>query len=166
MRLLSRESWSARVAQKGMVGHQLERLTVHHTAMGANLDPVDALRRIQVYHQGERGWADIAYHVLIDAEGKAWAGRYFGFAGDSATDYDLTGHLEVALIGNFEDEPPPRDQLVRAGEWVHCLAEIYDLRTIGAHCDYAETACPGQYLIPAVREWAAGIAKVPSDDLL
>lgn len=124
--------------------------------MGDNMEPVEALRSMQRYHQNNRGWPDIAYHVLIDRDGNGWEGRDLAFAGDSATDYDLIGHLQVALIGNFEERSVPTAQIDGASHLVELLIDTYDLkRAVGAHGDYADTLCPGRYLLPYVREWAS-----------
>ena len=66
-------------------------LIVHHTA-GKNNDPNPAatVRAIYYYHAITRGWGDIGYNFLIDAQGRIYKGRYSGPAGTRNSDR-LTG---------------------------------------------------------------------------
>ncbi|MDP8956555.1 MAG: N-acetylmuramoyl-L-alanine amidase [Actinomycetota bacterium] len=66
-------------------------LIVHHTA-GKNNDPNPAatVRAIYHYHAITRGWGDIGYNFLVDAQGRIYKGRYSGPAGTRNSD-TLTG---------------------------------------------------------------------------
>ena len=66
-------------------------LIVHHTA-GKNDDPNPAatVRAIYYYHAVTRGWGDIGYNFLVDAQGRIYKGRYSGPAGTRNED-TLTG---------------------------------------------------------------------------
>ena len=53
----------------------------HHTAGSDRYEPDDVpgiMRGIQAFHQGARGWNDIAYNHLIDRWGRIWEGRGWG----------------------------------------------------------------------------------------
>jgi hypothetical protein len=82
--------------------------------------------------------------------GVVWEGRDPKWAGDSHTEYDRTGFIQVALLGNFEESVPTAVQLELARDLVQGLQ-----LPISAHCDHGDTACPGRRLLPIVREWAA-----------
>jgi hypothetical protein len=148
-RVRSRLDWKAQYPTGAMRPHTVERITVHHTATQMTAAPDAQLRAIQGFHQGpERGWPDIAYHYFVDANGVTWAARDTAFEGDSATDYDLAGHLHIAVLGNFEHEPPPAAQLDGLRAAIAQLGSDFRLprRAVASHRDFADTACPGAAL--------------------
>ncbi|MDH3261719.1 MAG: peptidoglycan recognition protein family protein [Acidimicrobiia bacterium] len=124
-------------------------MTVHHTAvvMGSNTGAPRRVRSYQNYHQG-RGWPDVAYHYLIDANGNIYEGRPVFARGDTFTEYDPTGHFLVCCDGHFDQQGIPTAQL---GSLANVLAWA-SLRfgagpsTIAGHRDYAATTCPGFHL--------------------
>jgi hypothetical protein len=150
--VLPREGWGATAPRGEMRPHSIERVTLHHTGPPAwyGRPPADAyLRAIQAFHMGpERGWPDIAYHFLIDLDGTVWQGRPLTFAGDTATNYDPTGHALIAVLGDYDVQQPATtqvDAVVRVARW---LAEHRGVSpgAIGGHRDLAATACPGRNL--------------------
>jgi hypothetical protein len=152
--VLPRAAWGAAPAGAGMRLHRIERITVHHTGPPAwyGTTPATAyLRVIQAFHTGpERRWPDIAYHLLIDLDGIVWEGRPLAFAGDSATEYDPTGHALVAVLGDYDLQRPNASQLDALAACVAWLREAYALADapVRGHRDYAATACPGAFLVP------------------
>ena len=72
-------------------------MTLHHeaVALGENRNAPAHLRQDQRYHQDQKGWIDIAYHVAVDRNGNIYELRSTEIAGDTATDYDTTGHFLV-----------------------------------------------------------------------
>ena len=146
--------------QAGMRPHVIERVTLHHTGPPPWWGAPDApayLRAIQSFHTGpERGWPDIAYHLLVDLDGAVWAGRPLAFAGDSATAYDPTGHALVAVLGDYDLQTPNADQFHALRAAVRRLLETYGLgaHALGGHRDYAATACPGRNLYPLLADLA------------
>jgi hypothetical protein len=147
-----RDAWGAAPPGPGMRPHAIERVTVHHTGPPSwyGVPPAAVyLRAIQSFHQGaERRWPDIAYHLLIDLDGGVWEGRALAFAGDSATVYDPAGHALIAVVGDYDEQHPNRAQLDALAAIARWLCEAYglDRATLGAHRDYAATACPGAQL--------------------
>ncbi len=105
------------------------------------------MRDHQAYHQ-QQGWPDLAYHFVIDRNGHVYEGRPIGAPGDTATDYDPAGHFLPVLDGNFDEQEPTEAQLSSLAVLMAWAMEEYDLRTevVGAHRDYAATACPGSSL--------------------
>ncbi len=154
-----RAAWDAAPPRDGLRPHVIDRVTLHHTGppawWGAPAAP-EYLRIIQSFHQGpERGWPDIAYHLLIDLDGVVWEGRPLAFAGDTATDYDPAGHALVAVLGDYDVQQPNAAQLAALRATVQALQVRYDLppEAVGRHRDYAATACPGRNLsIPGLMD--------------
>lgn len=112
-----RESWPADF-------HPVQTMSVHHTAgVNNDPDPANTLRAIYRYHAIDRGWGDIGYHYLVDAQGRVYEGRWSGatstpcaaggggrdFAHDSGerlvtgahTGGYNSGNMGVALLGTF-----------------------------------------------------------------
>lgn len=134
------------------MARQVEYITVHHTATeprGPIESHIEALRR---RHREELGWADIAYHLLVDDAGKIWVGRSSSLPPDSATDHDFSRHLFVALIGNFEERHPTSHAVGALELLVRCLLDLHGLgrESIGSHREYTSTLCPGRHLQPHV----------------
>jgi N-acetylmuramoyl-L-alanine amidase len=135
-----------------MVGHSIERLTIHHTGVELedNRQAPARLRAHQEFHQRDRGWPDLAYHFAIDREGNIYEGRSTDFRGDTATRYDPTGHFLAVLEGNFDVETPANAQVQSLAELLAWAGDRYSVGvdTIKSHRDYApgETACPGANL--------------------
>jgi non-ribosomal peptide synthetase component F len=155
-----RGDWDAAPPGDGMRRHAIERVTLHHTGPpawhGSPAAPA-YLRAIQAFHTGpERGWPDIAYHLLIDLDGVVWEGRPLAVAGDTATVYDPAGHALIAVLGDYDEQTPneaQRDAVTQAVAW---LLDAHGLgpASVGGHRDYAATACPGRALrswLPALR---------------
>ena len=132
--------------------HLIQRVTVHHTGPPAWSGTPAApayLRQIQAFHTGPgRRWPDIAYHLLIDLDGRVWAGRSLSYAGDSATAYDPAGHALIALLGDYDVQRPSTAQLDALQAAIRWLLAEYGLnpQTVRGHRDYAATACPGRNL--------------------
>lgn len=144
---ICRKAWRAAPPTNGFVKHRVKRLTVHHTAvlLEDNRRAPDQLRAFQADHQA-RGWADIAYHLLIDLHGNVYRGRPAWAVGDTSTTYDPAGHLLVTCLGNFEAQAVPAPQLqavVDVLAWA-CARFGVSAKTIRGHRDYVSaTACPG-----------------------
>ncbi len=147
---LCRESWGAAAPAGEFQGHEIERLTVHHTArvLAENRDAPEAVRGHQRFHQLDRGWPDIAYHFIIDLEGNVYECRPVTAAGDTGTNYDPTGHFLVCCEGNFNEQPVPiamQQALVNVLAWAAAEFAV-DPETIRGHRDVAATSCPGDNL--------------------
>lgn len=148
--LLCREAWQARPARSGTTRHQLDRLTLHHTAVVAEDDTQGPshLRLYQDRHMDQLGWADIAYHVAIDRAGYAYELRDWRRVGATGTDYDPAGHFLLVLDGNFQEQEPDPRQLDTAAHVLAWGADRFDvgLDTLVGHRELAVTACPGDAL--------------------
>jgi N-acetyl-anhydromuramyl-L-alanine amidase AmpD len=147
----------------------ITRVTVHHTATprdgrGSATDAAAELRSIQNSHQGERGWADIGYHFLIDGAGRVWEGREIQYQGAHAGNREANrSNLGIALLGDFDRTPPTREQeeaLVRVLR-AQCATHGIAVRHVQGHNDVAHefhtggTSCPGRFLASKLPELVA-----------
>jgi N-acetylmuramoyl-L-alanine amidase len=148
--LLCRDAWGARPARPGGKPHTITRMTLHHEAvvLGDNRNAPGHLRGDQRYHQDQLGWIDIAYHVGVDRNGSIYELRSTALAGDTATDYDTTGHFLVLCEGDFDQEAVSEAQLHGAALAFAWAAQNFRIatNTLAGHRDLAQTSCPGANL--------------------
>lgn len=166
--LLCREAWGARPARPGGIPHTINRMTIHHTAvvLADNRTIASRLRQHQRFHQDERGWIDIAYHVGVDRDGNIFELRTPDLAGDTATNYDPAGHFLVVCEGDFDQETVTEAQLRGAALAFAWAAQTFSIGTdtLSGHRDVsADTACPGSNLYAHV---SSGDLRRRVDDLL
>ncbi len=157
IQIICRDAWGAAPPTGEFTFHEIERITVHHTGalIEDNTLSPGFTRRHQRYHQGdELGWPDIAYHFLIDSHGYVYEGRRWDAVGDTRTTYDPTGHLLIAVKGNFEEQvitDVQYERLVEMLAWGSGKFDIDPLEITG-HRDWAATACPGASLYPLLAD--------------
>ncbi|MBN3458863.1 N-acetylmuramoyl-L-alanine amidase [Mycobacterium sp. DSM 3803] len=123
-------------------------MTIHHTAvyLGDNSNAPARLRQHQAFHQNQRGWIDIAYHVSVDRDGNIYELRAPDIVGDTATNYDPAGHFLVVCEGNFDEELISEAQLNGAAHAFAWASQQFTVAsdTLGGHRDHSpDTACPG-----------------------
>lgn len=174
-----RSSWATDRPPKGpLSAEEVRFLLVHHSASRNGHTGADApsiLRSFYDFHTGERGWNDIAYNFLIDADGGIWEGRAGSLDGPVAG--DATGGNQgfsqlVCVIGDYNLVQPTQrslDSLVLLLAW---LADRYAVSTapgaevsfvsrgsnkwpagttvttptITGHRTMSKTTCPGDHL--------------------
>lgn len=154
--IIPRSDWNA-LAPRPYTKQTPSRFTIHHSAVvfDRDRDAAQHIANTQSWGMGEaRNWADIPYHFIIAPNGDIFEGRDPFTEGESNTSYDTAGHLQINLLGNFNEQDPTEEQLqslVRLIAWAH---EKYDIptATIKAHRDFAQTACPGEGLYRLVEE--------------
>ena len=165
--LLCRDAWGARPARSGGKPHTITRMTLHHEAvvLGDNRNAPGRLRQDQRYHQDQKGWIDIAYHMGVDRNGNIYELRNTAMAGDTATDYDTTGHFLVLCEGDFDQEVVSEAQLRGAALAFAWAAQNFRIATttLAGHRDLAQTSCPGANLYAHL---SSGDLKHRIDDLL
>jgi hypothetical protein len=148
--LLCRDAWGARPARSGGRPHTVTRMTLHHEAvvLAENRSAPGRLRQDQRYHQDQLGWIDIAYHVGVDRNGNIYELRSTEIAGDTATDYDTTGHFLVLCEGDFDQEVVSEAQLHGVALAFAWAARTFGIATdtLAGHRDLAQTSCPGANL--------------------
>lgn len=153
--VICRDAWGAQEPRSSMTPHVIERLTLHHTAapLGDNRDAPARARQHQRFHL-ESGFADIAYHFIVDLHGNVLEGRPLEYAGETFTEYDPTGHFLVCCEGDFDDQSPTQPQLLsvaRLFAW-GCATLAVSPSTLAGHRDYASTSCPGDELYAAISD--------------
>jgi hypothetical protein len=165
--LLCRDAWGAQPARSGGRRHTITRMTLHHEAvvLGDNRNAPGRLRQDQHYHQDQLGWIDIAYHVGVDRNGNIYELRSTEIAGDTATDYDTTGHFLALCEGDFDQEVVSEAQLHGAALAFAWAAQNFRIAsdTLAGHRDFAQTSCPGANLYTHL---SSGDLKRRIDDLL
>ena len=141
----------------------LNTIVIHHSAF-PNAGP----REIQDLHMDRRGFADIAYHYLIAADGTIFEGRKINIRGAHVQGYN-TGSVGIVLLGNFNEEEPTETQLSSLRQMVNYLRYSYDIRYLAGHKDYPDqspdgTKCPGDNLYPLLPELANSLGMKYSID--
>ncbi|WP_234834945.1 peptidoglycan recognition protein family protein [Mycolicibacterium stellerae] len=149
--VLCRKAWGAASARPGGTPHTLNRMAVHHTEvlLGNNANAPARLRQHQRYHQESQGWIDIAYHLSVDRNGNIYQLRDPNLVGDTATNYDPTGHFLVVCEGDFDQEGVTAAQLDGAALAFAWAAQQFGIPTdtLAGHRDESpETTCPGASL--------------------
>ncbi|MBI4345370.1 MAG: peptidoglycan DD-metalloendopeptidase family protein [Elusimicrobia bacterium] len=147
------------------------RIVVHHTARPLPLEALErpgdpslddaraVLREELRVHVRQMGWADIAYHYLVDWEGRVWAGRPVASVG-AHTEGRNRGSIGVAVLGNWERRPRSAAELdARAKQleglealltWLSWAHQVKPQSILGHH-EYNATACPGAFLARSVQ---------------
>lgn len=142
-------------------------MTLHHEAvvLGDNRNGPTRFRSDQRYHQDQLGWIDIAYHVGVDRDGNIYELRSPTIAGDTATDYDTTGHFLVLCEGDFDKEAVSEAQVHATAVVFAWAAQTYSIgsNTLAGHRDLADTSCPGANLYALL---SSGDLKRRIDELL
>lgn len=175
IKILTRSEWGAAAPVLPMKTQQLDRITIHHTAVKQNPSRslADKLQGLQKFSQQrsplsdgriKEPWADIPYHFYIAADGSVGEGRELKYVGDSNTPYDPTGHALIVLEGNFNIEPVTTPQFASLRKLVINLSSQYgiDSSKISGHKDHAQTGCPGDQLyalIPGLKRDATLASK-------
>jgi hypothetical protein len=175
-----RSSWAVDRPPKGpLSGEDVRFLLVHHSASRNGHTSADApaiLRSFYDYHtSAEKGWDDIAYNFLIDADGGIWEGRAGSLAGPVAG--DATGGNQgfsqlVCIIGDYNAVQPSAASLTSLVSVLAWLADRYGVSTapgaeitftsrgsnkhpagttvtsptITGHREMSQTTCPGDNL--------------------
>ncbi len=125
------------------------KLIVHHTVTdNADLDPAATIRAIYAFHTRVRGWDDIGYNFLVDAQGRVYEGRWArSYApGEVPTGEDLerrgvvgahaegtnTGSAGIALLGDFTATLPTGAAMAGLESWLAWKAARNEIDPTGA----------------------------------
>ncbi len=149
--IIPRSGWNA-VPPKPYKTHVPRRITVHHegTRLEVGDDAARKISAIQIWGMGkDRNWADIPYHFLIAPDGSIYEGRDVYTVGETATEYDPTGHLLITCLGNMEQQEPTQQQLSSLINMIAYCTRKYELPldSLATHRDHSsQTTCPGKNL--------------------
>lgn len=153
---ICKAAWGGRGAAGGFTNHTIERMTVHHTAavLNSNSQAPARIRQHQRFHIDDRGWPDLAYHFIVDANGHVYEGRPVTAVGDTGTNYDPAGHFLVCAEGDFNQQSIPSAQVASVVDLLAWGAVQFgvDPSTIRGHRDWAATSCPGDNFYPLISE--------------
>ena len=129
----------------------LRTIVVHHSALTPEID-VAAIQRL---HQTERGFADIAYHFVVAADGQVYEGRSLQVRGAHVQAAN-SGSVGVVLLGNFQQQWPTPAQLLALHSLVaDLLRRAGGITHLAGHRQFnEETVCPGQHLMALLPELA------------
>lgn len=149
--IVPRSGWNAN-EPRPYKQHTPSRITVHHegTRLEVTDDAAKKIRAIQVWGMGpDRNWADIPYHFLIAPDGTIYEGRAVTTVGETATEYDPSGHLLITCLGNLEVQEMPPAQLQSLVRMIAYVSRKYNIpvETLSTHRDNSsQTTCPGKNL--------------------
>ena len=149
--VVTRAQWGADESlRKGTpIFAPLSKLIVHHTVT-TNLDPDPAatIRAVYSFHTQVRGWDDIGYNFLVDAQGRVYEGRRARAyePGEAPTGEDLlrqgvvgahaegtnTGSAGIALLGDFTSSLPTPAARAGLEAWLAWKAARHDIDPLGA----------------------------------
>ncbi|HYF45993.1 MAG TPA: S-layer homology domain-containing protein [Acidimicrobiales bacterium] len=163
-----REAWGAAPFRgTPQRNSRITRGVVHHTVNTNTYaqDQVPAmLRSIQAFHQGTRGWPDIAYNFVVDRFGTIWEARERSYEDPirvSATSGTDMNTVTVAYLGDGSSDTPPRGTIRAMGRLLGWKLRRHGLlpsrSNIVAHGDLGQTSCPGAALrarIPRIEDAA------------
>ncbi|WP_193045828.1 N-acetylmuramoyl-L-alanine amidase [Mycolicibacterium baixiangningiae] len=193
-RIITRTQWGADESMRcgePRYDHAVRAGVVHHTAGSNAYAPEDSagmIRSIYEYHTRTLGWCDLGYNALIDRYGQVFEGRAGGM--DRPVEGSHTGGFNtdtwgVAMMGNFEVEPPTPIQLRTTGRllgWRLGLDHVNPMGTavmtsaggsfthfprgamptlpsIFTHRDVGNTECPGNAAYAAMGDLRAIAAR-------
>lgn len=151
VRIVPRAGWNAN-EPKPYRQQTPVRITVHHEGTRLELtdDAAKKIKAIQVWGMDkDRNWADIPYHFLIAPDGTIYEGRAVTTAGETATEYDPSGHLLITCLGNLEVQEVPEKQLASLINLIAYTSKKYNIpaETLTTHRDNStQTTCPGKNL--------------------
>lgn len=152
--IIPREGWNADEA-KAYKSQVPVQITVHHEGGKVLLKTDNAaqrLKNIQTWGMGkDRKWTDVPYHFLIAPDGTVYEGRNALTTGETATEYDPSGHLLISFLGNYEEQQINENLLDVLTKLIAKLCLQYNIspETIATHRDHsAVTSCPGKNIYP------------------
>jgi hypothetical protein len=170
--IMSREKWRARQPLPGMQEQAIKGIVLHHTAVRKNLKVSleEKMRALQAFSQrpgkvspthGKPAWPDVPYHFYVDVGGRIAEGRDVHYAGDTNTNYNTSGYIQVVVEGDFDKEIPGPAQLDALRDLLVWLSLSWNVPTekITVHKNHAATSCPGRNFMAALPSLLAQVAE-------
>lgn len=152
--IVPRSGWKA-IEAKPYTKQNPTTITVHHEGgrvLNTSDDAAQRLRNIQSWGMGkDRNWTDVPYHFLIAPDGTVYEGRDVFTAGETATEYNPSGHILISFLGNYEEQKLEAPLLETLCKLIAKLCVQYKIspETIASHRDHSSmTTCPGKNIYP------------------
>lgn len=157
LKVISRAEWGWMPLTKTLPQHKIDKITIHHGGefFSENKDMIQYLRNLQSWSRREKKWIDIPYHFMIDLKGNIYETRPINYPGDTNTDYDVTGHALICVVGNYEKQKINQSQLNALVNLISFLKDKYNVadKDIRGHKDYTDqTVCPGKDLYKYIED--------------
>ena len=157
LKVIPRAEWGWQPLTKSLPQHKIDKITIHHGGEFFTEDKnmIQYLRNLQSWSRREKKWIDIPYHFMIDLKGNIYETRPINYPGDTNTDYDVTGHALICVVGNYEEQKINQSQLNALVNLVSLLKDKYnvDEKNIRGHKDYStQTVCPGKDLYKYIED--------------
>ncbi len=149
--ILDRTSWKAE-NPRPFKPQVPSRIVVHHEGTffdTTKQSPTEHIHHIQTWGMGkDRNWSDVPYHFFIDLSGIIYEGRNVFTQGETNLNENVDGQLQIALLGNFDEQQPAPKQLHSLLSLLELSCRKYSIPadSIKTHKDYAVTQCPGKNL--------------------
>jgi hypothetical protein len=150
LEIVTRADWGWVPLSDTIPTHNIKYVTIHHGGedFPQDKDVMRYLIGLQSWSRSDKNWIDNPYHYMIDLQGKIYEARPLEYPGDTNTDYDVTGHALICVMGNYENQILSETQYNQLALLTATLADKYDVpnHMIKGHKDYTETLCPGKNL--------------------
>lgn len=167
--IIDRADWGAKAPEgaRNALNAKPDGTTLHWEGPQMGSRPhsqcASLVRSIQAFHMGpQRGWADIAYNLLVCEHGAVFIGRGkgVGSAANGTTDANRRRYAICALVGQGDRQPAA---LIQGIKDAHALCVSWGAKnSMNGHRDWIATACPGDVLYGLVRAGTflkGGVAK-------
>lgn len=123
----------------------VNKVIVHHS--GTDDGPMCSWPAIRKYHIEVNGWRDIGYHAGVEIVGTSYevlVGRAWDRIGAHCLGQNDQS-LGLCLVGNFNIETPPPEQLEVAAKLVAMWLRLFNIpdTEIYRHSVFNDTDCPG-----------------------
>ncbi|MDD2774054.1 MAG: peptidoglycan recognition family protein [Elusimicrobiales bacterium] len=167
--LVTRAQWNANAPTSAYSPQTPNMITVHHTAAHFAMTKEEGLREIkflQDFHQKTKGWADIAYHFIIDGAGNVYQGRPVNVMGAHVKGRN-TDNAGISLMGNFMETGPTDAQLAALKKTIQGVAKVYNVKTskFYAHREIGSSDCPGNILYAKFQNMRKELQRGPDSEL-
>ncbi len=152
VKIVTRKEWSANTA-KPFKSQIPSIITVHHEGTYFDTSKQTAkehILNIQKWSMGkDKNWIDVPYHFLVGLDGAVFEGRDINTLGQSNTSEDVDGQIQIALLGNFEEQEPTKKQINALVNLIAMLCKQHKIspEMIKTHKDFSVTQCPGKNLL-------------------
>lgn len=157
LKVITRAEWGWEPLTRTLPQHKIDKITIHHSGeiFAEDKDMIQYLKNLQTWSKRDKEWIDIPYHFMIDLKGNIYETRSINYPGDTNTDYDVTGHALICVVGNYEEQKINQSQLNALVNLISFLKDKFNVadKDIRGHKDYTnQTVCPGKDLYKYIED--------------